>query len=41
MTKHRIATQEEWKVERDALLVDEKQLTRRSDELARKRRELP
>ena len=41
MTKHRIATQEEWKVERDALLVDEKQLTRRSDQLSRKRRELP
>jgi predicted dithiol-disulfide oxidoreductase (DUF899 family) len=41
MTKHRIATQEEWKVERDALLVDEKQLTRRSDELARRRQELP
>jgi predicted dithiol-disulfide oxidoreductase (DUF899 family) len=41
MTEHRIGTQEEWKAERDALLEEEKELTRRSDELARKRRELP
>src|SRR6476660_4227129 len=41
MTKHRIGTQEEWQAERDALLKEEKELTRRSDELARKRRELP
>jgi predicted dithiol-disulfide oxidoreductase (DUF899 family) len=41
MTEHRIGTQEEWKVERDALLAEEKELTRRSDELARKRRDLP
>jgi predicted dithiol-disulfide oxidoreductase (DUF899 family) len=41
MTEHRIGTQEEWQAERDALLNDEKELTRRSDELARKRRELP
>jgi predicted dithiol-disulfide oxidoreductase (DUF899 family) len=41
MTTHRIATQDEWQVERDALLTEEKQLTRRSDDLARKRRELP
>ena len=41
MTEHRIGTQEEWKVERDALLEEEKELTRRSDELARKRRDLP
>jgi predicted dithiol-disulfide oxidoreductase (DUF899 family) len=41
MTEHRIATQEEWQAERDALLREEKELTRRSDELARKRRELP
>lgn len=38
---HRIGTQEEWQVERDALLEKEKELTRRGDELARKRRELP
>jgi len=37
----RIATQEEWQVERDALLKEEKELTRRNDELARKRRDLP
>src|SRR6266540_2451753 len=41
MTEHRIATQEEWQVERDELLKEEKELTRRGDELARKRRELP
>src|SRR5579862_492496 len=41
MTEHRIATQEEWQAERAALLQEEKDLTRRSDELARKRRELP
>jgi len=37
----RIGTQEQWKTERDALLAEEKELTRRSDELAGKRRELP
>ena len=41
MTEHRIGTQEEWKMEREALLEEEKELTRRSDELARKRRGLP
>jgi predicted dithiol-disulfide oxidoreductase (DUF899 family) len=41
MSEHRISTQEEWQSERDALLAEEKELTRRSDELARKRRELP
>src|SRR5207247_5927610 len=41
MTEHRIGTQEEWHAERDALLKEEKQLTREGDELARKRRELP
>jgi len=41
MTGPRIGTQEEWQAERDALLQEEKELTRRSDELARKRRELP
>ena len=39
--KHRIGTQEEWQAERDELLKEEKELTRRGDELARKRRELP
>jgi predicted dithiol-disulfide oxidoreductase (DUF899 family) len=41
MTEHRIGTQEEWKAARDELLDEEKELTRRGDELARKRRELP
>ena len=41
MTVHKIGTQEEWQAERAALLAEEKELTRRSDELARKRRELP
>ena len=41
MTEHRIGTQEEWQAERDQLLEEEKELTRRSDELARKRQELP
>jgi predicted dithiol-disulfide oxidoreductase (DUF899 family) len=41
MTEHRIGTQDEWQAERDKLLEEEKELTRRSDELARKRRELP
>src|ERR1700745_2526099 len=41
MTEHRIGTQAEWQAERDALLAEEKELTRRGDELAKKRRELP
>jgi len=41
MTEHRIGTQEEWQAERDELLKEEKELTRRGDELASKRRELP
>jgi len=41
MTEHRIGTQEEWQAERDELLRQEKELTRRGDDLARKRRELP
>jgi predicted dithiol-disulfide oxidoreductase (DUF899 family) len=41
MTEHRIGTQEEWQAERDELLAKEKELTRRGDELARERRELP
>jgi predicted dithiol-disulfide oxidoreductase (DUF899 family) len=41
MTEHRIGTQEEWQAERDALLNEEKELTRRGDELTKKRRALP
>jgi predicted dithiol-disulfide oxidoreductase (DUF899 family) len=41
MPQHKVGTQEEWQAARDALLAEEKQLTRHNDELARKRRELP
>src|SRR5437762_9077998 len=41
MTEQRIGTREEWQAARDELLAEEKELTRRGDELARKRRELP
>jgi predicted dithiol-disulfide oxidoreductase (DUF899 family) len=41
MPEHAVATQDEWQAERDKLLADEKELTRRNDELAEKRRELP
>jgi len=41
MTEHRIGTQEEWQAARDELLAKEKELTRRNDELAQQRRELP
>jgi predicted dithiol-disulfide oxidoreductase (DUF899 family) len=41
VTKHRIVTRREWQSERDALLAEEKEHTRRSDELAQNRRELP
>jgi predicted dithiol-disulfide oxidoreductase (DUF899 family) len=41
MSEHRIGTQEEWQAQRDALLKEEKELTHRGDELAKKRRELP
>jgi predicted dithiol-disulfide oxidoreductase (DUF899 family) len=40
-TQHRIGSQEEWQTQRDELLKEEKELTRRSDELAERRRELP
>ena len=41
MTEPKIGTQEEWKAARDELLAAEKELTRRGDELAARRRELP
>jgi predicted dithiol-disulfide oxidoreductase (DUF899 family) len=41
MTKHRTGTREEWLAARLALLEAEKELTRRSDELARWRQDLP
>src|SRR5467141_2105052 len=41
MSTHRIATHEQWRAERLDLLEAEKDLTHRSDELARRRQELP
>ncbi|MBT2546618.1 DUF899 domain-containing protein [Streptomyces sp. ISL-44] len=41
MPEHRVGTQEEFEAARAELLVEEKDLTRRGDALARKRRELP
>jgi len=41
MTKHMTGTREEWLAARLELLEVEKELTRRGDELARRRRELP
>jgi len=41
MTEHKIGTREEWLAARLQLLEAEKELTRRGDELARMRQELP
>src|SRR5438552_16850360 len=41
MTDHKIGTRQEWLAARLELLEAEKALTRRSDELARRRQELP
>jgi predicted dithiol-disulfide oxidoreductase (DUF899 family) len=41
MTKHMTGTREEWLAARLGLLKEEKELTRRSDEVARRRQELP
>jgi predicted dithiol-disulfide oxidoreductase (DUF899 family) len=41
MTNHKVGTQEDWQAAREELLKEEKELTRRNDELAEKRRELP
>ncbi len=41
MTKHMTGTREEWLAARLGLLEEEKELTRRSDQLARRRQELP
>jgi predicted dithiol-disulfide oxidoreductase (DUF899 family) len=41
MHEHTVGTREEWLRARQALLDKEKELTRRNDELARERRELP
>jgi predicted dithiol-disulfide oxidoreductase (DUF899 family) len=41
MTDHKTGTREQWLAARLALLAAEKELTRQSDELARRRQELP
>jgi len=41
MAEQKVGTQEDWQAARDELLAEEKELTRRGDELARKRRDLP
>src|SRR5258707_11776544 len=41
MTKHMTGTRDEWLAARLGLLKEEKELTRRSDELVRRRQELP
>src|SRR2546430_1025929 len=41
MTKHKTGTREQWLAARLDLLKAEKELTRRSDDLARRRQELP
>jgi predicted dithiol-disulfide oxidoreductase (DUF899 family) len=41
MAEHKVGTREEWLEARKELLVGEKELTRRSDELAQLRQELP
>jgi predicted dithiol-disulfide oxidoreductase (DUF899 family) len=41
MTKHTTGTREEWLAARLGLLEDEKELTQRGDELARRRQQLP
>ena len=41
MAKHKVVSREEWIAARKELLKDEKKLTRRSDEIAKKRQALP
>jgi predicted dithiol-disulfide oxidoreductase (DUF899 family) len=41
MTDHKVGTRQEWRAARLELLDAEKELTQRSDELARRRQELP
>jgi predicted dithiol-disulfide oxidoreductase (DUF899 family) len=41
LTEHPVVTHEEWLEARSALLAEEKEFTRRRDELSRRRRELP
>src|SRR5215203_7370605 len=39
--QHQVVSRDEWRAARVALLEEEKELTRRSDALARRRQELP
>jgi predicted dithiol-disulfide oxidoreductase (DUF899 family) len=41
MSQHKTGTRDEWQAAREALLEREKELTRRNDELARERQQLP
>ena len=41
MPEHKVGTRQEWEAARDELLTKEKELTRRNDQLAQERRELP
>ena len=41
MPEHAIGTAEEWQAQREKLLAEEKKLTRRNDELTKKRQDLP
>src|SRR3954454_11883368 len=41
MTNHKVVSRDEWTEARKKLLIEEKELTRRSDEVARHRQELP
>jgi predicted dithiol-disulfide oxidoreductase (DUF899 family) len=41
MPEHKVVNREEWRAQREALLAEEKELTRRGDELTKKRQELP
>jgi predicted dithiol-disulfide oxidoreductase (DUF899 family) len=41
MVQHKVATREEWQAARNELLAREKELTRRGDQLAAERRDLP
>ena len=41
MPEHKVGTRQEWEAAREELLTKEKELTRRNDQLAQERRELP
>ena len=41
MTSHNVVSRDEWNDARQKLLIEEKELTRRSDDVARHRQDLP